>query len=124
MQPSAKRSAFDRAVAHVLPHGFELLFLLVVQDSLNLAVLVLNDRPCLGAPIILRDRLVLEERLKLLLTVNQQGLDLALLVGCQVECLRHVLQLPVGIHVPWAAGAMLGLVWRWGRGFLGQGRAA
>jgi hypothetical protein len=112
-------------MAHALLHCVELLLLLIGQHRFNLAVRILHDRAGLGAAIILRERLVLEERLKLLLPINQYRLDLALLVGRQTECLRHVLQLPVRIHAPWAACARtrLRLIWRWWCRFLGKDAA-
>lgn len=99
-------------MTHALLHCFELLLLLIVQGRLNRAVRVLNDCSCFRAAIILRERLILKQCLELLLPINQDWLDLALLVSCQVEFLRHVLQLPVGIHapLPTRAGTWLSLI--------------
>jgi hypothetical protein len=114
------------AMPHVLLHGCELLFLLIRENGFNLAAGFLRYRPSLGASVVLRSGLIGAKRFELLLAIDKQGLDLALLIGRQVELLRHVLQLGVGIH---AAGTapLLRLIRRRGRGTvlrLGGGRAA
>jgi len=96
-------------------HGRELLFLLIGENRFNLAVCFLADRPGLGASVILRSRLVGAKGFELLLALDEQWLDLALLVGGQVELLRHVLQLGVGVHATVTA-TLLRLVRRRGRG--------
>jgi len=103
---------------HVFLHGRELLFLLIGENRFNLAVRFLRYRPGLGASVILRSRLVGAKGFELLLALDEQWLDLALLVGGQVELLRHVLQLGVGVHATVTVPLMglLRLVRRWGRG--------
>ena len=103
---------------HVFLHGRELLFLLIRQNRFNLAVCFLRYRPGLGASVILRSGLVGAKGFELLLALDEQWLDLALLVAGQVELLRHVLQLGVGVHATVTAPLMglLRLVRRWGRG--------
>ena len=103
---------------HVFLHGRELLFLLIRQNRFNLAVCFLRYRPGLGASVILRSGLVGAKGFELLLALDEQWLDLALLVGGQVELLRHVLQLGVGVHATVTAPllGLLRLVRRRGRG--------
>ena len=103
------------ATPHMFLHGRELLFLLIGENRFNLAVRFLRYRPGLGASVILRSRLVGAKGFELLLALDEQWLDLALLVGGQVELLRHVLQLGVGVHATVTA-TLLRLVRRWGRG--------
>ena len=103
------------AMPHMFLHGRELLFLLIRENRFNLAVRFLRYRPGLGASVILRSRLVGAKGFELLLALDEQWLDLALLVGRQVELLRHVLQLGVGVHATVTA-TLLRLVRRWGRG--------
>ena len=94
---------------HVFLHGRELLFLLIRENRFNLATGFLRYGPSLGASVVLRTGLISAQRFELLLAIDKQGLDLALLVGRQIELPRHVLQLGVGVH---AAGAapLLGLL--------------
>ena len=103
------------ATPHMFLHGRELLFLLIGENRFNLAVRFLRYRPGLGASVILRSRLVGAKGFELLLALDEQWLDLALLVGGQVELLRHVLQLGVGVHATVTA-TLLRLVRRRGRG--------
>jgi len=100
---------------HVFLHGRELLFLLIGENCFNLAVRFLRYRPGLGTSVILRSGLVGAKGFELLLALDEQWLDLALLVGRQVELLRHVLQLGVGVHATVTA-TLLRLVRRRGRG--------
>jgi len=103
---------------HVFLHGRELLFLLIRQNRFNLGVCFLRYRPGLGTSVILRSGLVGAKGFELLLALDEQWLDLALLVGGQVELLRHVLQLGVGVHATVTAPllGLLRLVRRRGRG--------
>ena len=97
------------AMPHMFLHGRELLFLLIRENRFNLAAGFLRYRPSLGASVVLRTGLISAKRFELLLAIDKQGLDLALLVGRQIELPRHVLQLRVGVH---AAGPapLLGLL--------------
>jgi len=53
--------------------------------------------------------LILHQRLQFLLAVDEDGLDLGLLVGGQVEFLRKVGELVVGVH----SHGVAGVTWRW-----------
>lgn len=117
------------AVPHVFLHGRELLFLLIRENRFNLAAGLLRYRPSLGASVVLRTGLVSAKSFELLLAIDKQRLDLALLVGRQVELARHVLQLRVGVHAAGPAPllGLLRLIRRRGRGTvlrLGGRRAA
>ena len=85
----------------------------------------LRDGPHLGAAVFLRRRLVLEKRLHLLLAIDEQGLDLALLIGGQAEflvicasCRSGFMRMPRPLRDPG-----LTLIRGWGRGVLGDGGA-
>lgn len=97
--------------AHVLVHLIELLFLLIVENGFDAVVGAFRDRVHLSAAILLRDRLVLEESLHLLIPVDEQRLDLGLLIGSEGEGVGQMLKLAVWVHVATLAG--LGLVGRW-----------
>jgi len=109
------------APAPALLHGFELLLLLIVKNHLNLALAVLADGLHLRAAIFARERLVLEDRLHLLLAINENGLDLALLIGAKVELPGHVLKLFVGVHAH--GTATLFPILRWRSVVLGKGES-
>ena len=107
------------AAAHAaLVHRLELLFLIVVQKRLDAVIGAFHDGAHLGAAIFLGQRLVLHERLHLLLAFKQQRLDLRLLVGGQAEFAGQALELTVGIHSHPASalrrtGLVLILWWGW-----------
>ena len=106
------------AMPHMFLHGRELLFLLIGENCFNLAAGFLGYRPGLGASVVLRTGLIGAKRFEFLLAIDEQGLDLALLVGRQVELARHVLQLRVGVHAAGPAPllSLLRLIRRRGRG--------
>jgi len=121
------RRATGAATHALLLHGIEFLLLVVGQDSLDAVVGAFGDGAHLGAAIFLRERLILEEGLHLLLPLDEEGLDLCLLVGSQAEFAGESLKLPVGIHAHPAATlgwAGLILIWGWGWVVLGQSGAA
>lgn len=92
---------------HALLHGFEFLFLLIVEYGSNLAVHILPHLFHFGLTICPWGRLVLHERLYFLLVLGEYGLDLGLLIGRQVQFACHALQHSVGIHAPGTADALL-----------------
>jgi hypothetical protein len=94
---------------HVLLHGFELLLLLIVQHRFNLALRILTEGLHAGPTISLRDGLILEESLHLLVAIDQEGLDLALLIRGERKFFAHVLQLTIGVHATRAARTALRL---------------
>ena len=111
------------AVMHMLLHGFELLFLLVVEDGFDFALGLLAERLHFCAAILLRGRLILEDGFHFLLPFEEQGLDLGLLIGAESEFAGHVFELPVGIH-PARTTAGLALFLGGGGVVLGRGSAA
>lgn len=90
-------------MSHPCLHGIELLLLFVCQDGPDAIVGAFANRVHLGTAIFPAQRLILEKSLHLLLTLNQQRLDLRLLICSQVQFARQVLKLPIGIHVHTAA---------------------
>jgi hypothetical protein len=83
-------------------HLFELLFLVVAQQRLDLAVRVLHDGLHLGAAILLVERVVGAQSLHLLEAVSEDGLDLRHLIAGEAEPLSQMSGLPAGVE-----GAML-----------------
>lgn len=114
---------FAAAPAPALLHGFEFLFLLIVENRFNLGLAVLPDRLHLRAAIFAGERLILKQGFHLLLAIDQQGFDLALLIGTEVQLPGHVLKLLIGVHAHAAAAGLAGalsLVLGWGRVVLGE----
>ena len=83
-------------------HLFELLFLVVAQERLDLAVRVLHDGLHLGVAILLVERVVGAQSLHLLEAVSEDGLDLRHLIAGEAEPLSQMSGLPAGVE-----GAML-----------------
>ena len=91
-------AALMPASLHLRLHLFELLFLLIVQSRLKTRLRVLLNGLRLAVTVLARQRLILEQRLHLLLAIRQNRFDLRLLIGSQIERLRQMLQLPVSVH--------------------------
>lgn len=122
----AARAASGPIAAHVLLHSVEFLLLIVGQQGFDAVVGALRDGARLGATVFLRERFVLHERLHLLLAIYQQGLDLALLIGCEVQRAGEMSELSVGIHAhaaPTLGRTGLTLVGGRGRGVLSESGA-
>src|SRR6185437_6612117 len=99
------------ALLHAGLHGFELLLLLIVQYGFDFGVRVGADLLRLRAAVVARERVIVEERLHLLLTRFENGLDLRLLIGREVQRFGQVLQMRIGIHA--AVMAPVSLLLRW-----------
>lgn len=106
-------------------HGIELLLLLIVEDGFDFRFRVFANRLHLGAAIFAGERLILPERLHLLLAIREDGPDLVLLIGRQIELPSHVLQLAIRVHAATAVfhAAGLFLLRRRSAIVLGQERA-
>jgi hypothetical protein len=98
-------------------HLLELLFLRVVQQSLDLAVRVLHNGLHLGAAVVLAERVVGAKGLHLLEAVSEDRLDLRYLVAAEAEPLAQMLRLlgwvegAVLARLPLSSGRLIG-VWR------------
>lgn len=86
------------AGSHALLHGIELLFLLIVEDGIDLRLRIFPNRLHLRAAIFPRELLILPERLHLLLAIHQNGPNLVLLIGGEIELPGHVPELFIRIH--------------------------
>jgi hypothetical protein len=106
-------ATFTTAAVGAILHGGELLLLLVIEDGGDLALRVLADGLHFGVAVWLREGLVREESLHLLLAIDQQRLDLRLLIGGEAEFAGHPLELPVGVHMTGSAAGLtlIGLGW-------------
>ncbi len=104
--------------AHTYLHGFELLFLIVVEQSLDAVVCAFRDGAGLCPAVFGSDGLVLEEGLHLLLTFYEQRLDLRLLIRGQVEFAGEVLELAIGVHAH--AAPARALRWRSSLALIGR----
>ena len=120
-------TATGAVAAHVRLHGFEFLLLIVGEQSFDAVVCAFGDGPHLGAPVFRSARLILHEGLHLLLTLQEERLNLRLLVRGQVELTGEALELAVGVHAHAAAATLrwsgLILILGWGRVVLGEGGA-
>lgn len=119
-------TAGGAVTAHVGLQCVEFLLLFVGQQCLDAVIGAHRDGARLGAAVILRERFVLHECLHLLLTIDQQGFDLALLIRGEVQFAGQALELAVGVHAHVAAlgWRSLTLIWGWwGRVVLSEGGA-
>ena len=113
-------------MAHVLLHGIKFLFLIIVEQGLDAVVGAFGDGAHLAATVFLGERLILEERLHLLLAFDEQGFDFVLLVRTQVQFAGEAGKLAIGIHAHAAAAGTVGgraglvLIGWWGRVVLGE----
>src|SRR5438270_9963773 len=84
--------ALFHALLMLLGHCVELLLLIRIEHLADLARGGLMQFDHLGAAVLLRKRTLLPQGLELLLLVLENGFNLGLLVGGEVERLGHVLQ--------------------------------
>jgi len=82
-------------VVHFLLPSVELLLLIVIQNIANLGIRTFMQAAHLATPVILGERSVAHYRLRLLVLVFQEGLNLGLLVRGQIELACKVFQLIV-----------------------------